>query len=191
MCRLRPLVLFVLIGAATAAGCTKADSAQAGAADGQPKQVTVVPVKRDSVRRVGRRGRHPDRRRPGHGVVGSRRHRARHPGRSRRSRAGRAGARPARQRDGSSTRFSSSRPRSRARSRSTAPTDPQHLPGTGKYARRAERERRARAGAERVRPRAESSSSASSSRSRPSTTPRPSCRPSRRATKWRCRTPGI
>jgi multidrug efflux pump subunit AcrA (membrane-fusion protein) len=51
MCRLRPLALFVLIGAATAAGCTKADSAQAGAGDRQAKQVTVVPVKRDPVRR--------------------------------------------------------------------------------------------------------------------------------------------
>ena len=51
MCRLRPLALFVLIGAATAAGCTKADSALAGGADGQAKQVTVVPVKRDPVRR--------------------------------------------------------------------------------------------------------------------------------------------
>ncbi len=51
MCRLRPLALFVFIGAATAAGCTKADSALAGAADGQARQVTVVPVKRDPVRR--------------------------------------------------------------------------------------------------------------------------------------------
>ena len=52
MCPLRPLALVVLIGAATVAGCTKADSAQAGGADGQAKQVTVVPVKRDSVRRA-------------------------------------------------------------------------------------------------------------------------------------------
>ncbi len=51
MCRFRPLALFVFIGAATAAGCTKADSALAGAADGQARQVTVVPVKRDPVRR--------------------------------------------------------------------------------------------------------------------------------------------
>ena len=51
MRRLRPLALFVLIGAATVGGCTKADSALAGAADRQAKQVTVVPVKRDPVRR--------------------------------------------------------------------------------------------------------------------------------------------
>src|SRR5262245_32521473 len=51
MCRLRQLALVVLIGATTA-GCTKADSAQAGASDRQAKQVTVVPVKRDPVRRA-------------------------------------------------------------------------------------------------------------------------------------------
>src|SRR5262245_10010776 len=52
MRRLRPLALFVLIGTATVAGCMKADPAQAGGADRQAKQVTVVPVKRDPVRRA-------------------------------------------------------------------------------------------------------------------------------------------
>jgi multidrug efflux pump subunit AcrA (membrane-fusion protein) len=51
MCPVRPLALVVLIGTATVAGCVKADSAQAGGADRQAKQVTVVPVKRDAVRR--------------------------------------------------------------------------------------------------------------------------------------------
>jgi RND family efflux transporter MFP subunit len=48
---LRPLALVVLIGATTAAGCMKADPAQAGGADRQARQVTTVPVKRDAVRR--------------------------------------------------------------------------------------------------------------------------------------------
>jgi len=51
MCPVRPLALVVLIGTATMAGCAKADSAQAGGADGRAKQVTVVAVKLDSVRR--------------------------------------------------------------------------------------------------------------------------------------------
>jgi RND family efflux transporter MFP subunit len=51
MSPVRPLALVVLIGTASVAGCTKADSAQAGGADSQAKQVTVVPVKRDAVRR--------------------------------------------------------------------------------------------------------------------------------------------
>ena len=51
MCPVRPLALVVLIGTTAVAGCVKADSAQAGGADRQAKQVTVVPVKRDAVRR--------------------------------------------------------------------------------------------------------------------------------------------
>lgn len=51
MCPVRPIALVVLIGTATIAGCMKADSAQAGGADRKAKQVTVVPVKRDAVRR--------------------------------------------------------------------------------------------------------------------------------------------
>ena len=51
MCPVRPLALVVLIGTATIAGCMKTDSAQAGGDDRQAKQVTVVPVKRDAVRR--------------------------------------------------------------------------------------------------------------------------------------------
>ena len=51
MCPVRPLALIVLIGITAVAGCVKADSAQAGGADRQAKQVTVVPVKRDAVRR--------------------------------------------------------------------------------------------------------------------------------------------
>jgi len=51
MCPVRPLALVVLIGTATIAGCMKADSAQAGGDDRKARQVTVVPVKRDAVRR--------------------------------------------------------------------------------------------------------------------------------------------
>ncbi len=47
----RPLALVVLLAAASTA-CSGSDTARAGTTDRQPKQVSVVPVKRDSVRRA-------------------------------------------------------------------------------------------------------------------------------------------
>ena len=47
----RPLALVVILAAAGAA-CSGSDSARAGTTDRQPKQVSVVPVKLDSVRRA-------------------------------------------------------------------------------------------------------------------------------------------
>ena len=50
MPRLRPLALVVILSAPLA-GCSNADPAQAGASGRQAKQVSVVPVQRDAVRR--------------------------------------------------------------------------------------------------------------------------------------------
>ncbi len=185
----RPLALVVILAAASAA-CSGSDSARAGTTDGQPKQVTVVPVKRDSVRRAV-------------DVVGTLTAvdqvtvsseadgtvRAILADLGDRVQTGQVLVRL----DNERQQYAFQQQQA-ALARTLAQygaTDPQHLPGTRKYARRAARERRARAGAQRVRPRAKSSSSESSSRSRPSTTPRPSCRPSRPVMKSRCRTPGI
>jgi len=59
VCLLRSLVLrpilnsaLVVILCAAVSGCSKSDTAQAGASDRQAKSVTVVPVQRDSVRRA-------------------------------------------------------------------------------------------------------------------------------------------
>ena len=51
MPRLRPLAILVIISAPLA-GCSSADPAQAGAAGRQAKQVSVVAVQRDAVRRA-------------------------------------------------------------------------------------------------------------------------------------------
>ena len=187
----RPLALVVILAAAGAA-CSGSDSARAGTTDRQPKQVSVVPVKRDSVRRAV-------------DVVGTLTavdqvtvsseadgHGARDSGRPRRSRAGGAGPRP----DSTTRRQQYTLPTAaggagtharavrRARSAASARTSKRH-PTCGA---RAPSWRRRSSAFDRAQT---SSSSASSSRSRPSTTPRPSCKPSRRAMKSRCRTPGI
>ena len=51
---LRPMLksALVLILSAMVAGCSRADTAEAGSSNGQPKPVAVVPVQRDSVRRA-------------------------------------------------------------------------------------------------------------------------------------------
>ena len=51
---LRPVLKLALVAtlAATVSGCSRSDTAEAGAGDGQPKKVNVVPVQRDSVRRA-------------------------------------------------------------------------------------------------------------------------------------------
>jgi HlyD family secretion protein len=51
MAGLRPLALAAVVCAAFAA-CSTSDTARAGTSDRQPKQVSVVPVKKDSVRRA-------------------------------------------------------------------------------------------------------------------------------------------
>ncbi len=47
-----PSVILVVLLLTHLAGCSRADSAQGGAADSKAKQVSVVPVQRDSVRRA-------------------------------------------------------------------------------------------------------------------------------------------
>jgi RND family efflux transporter MFP subunit len=47
-----PKVALVATLAATLSGCSRSDTAVAGAGDGEPRKVTVVPAQRDSVRRA-------------------------------------------------------------------------------------------------------------------------------------------
>jgi RND family efflux transporter MFP subunit len=51
---LRPVPSLALVAtlAAAVSGCSRSDTAEAGASDGQPKKVNVVPVQRESVRRA-------------------------------------------------------------------------------------------------------------------------------------------
>ena len=127
MPRLRPLALVVVLSTPLA-GCSNADPAQAGAAGRQAKQVSVVAVQRDAVRRAV-------------DVVGTLAavdqvtisseadgKVQRDPRRSRRSREGRAGARSSSTTRSSSTAFEQQQAALARALAQYGATDPQHLP---------------------------------------------------------------